>query len=368
MAKFQSKNVQKKKGIGSELRQALMTGISYMLPLVIAGAVIMGIARIGASFFDITNIWDAVYANSDNGIVRMLHSFDHIGGIGLRLMLPIISGYIAYGIARKPALAPGLIAGALAQEIGTGFLGALAAGLLAGYIVRFIIARVKLPNALASAVPIFIVPLFGTLVTCLIVLYIIGEPLIALNQGLESWLKSMSGTNKVALAAIIGAMVGFDLGGPVNKAAVTSALALITSGIYDPNTAVQVAIIVPPLGLGMAAIAFRNRFSSDLQEVGKASLLMGMIGISEGAIPFILAHPKIILLNMFGSAVAGAMAVGLGAVNRVPISGFYGWLAVEGWPMYVLSIATGAGIIALGSLLILKPNPQYLAESSGSVG
>jgi PTS system fructose-specific IIC component len=353
MAKFKSKKTPKK-GIGSEIRQALMTGVSYMLPLVIAGAVIMGVARIGASFFGVVDIWDAAYAASDSAVLRLFHSFDVIGGLGLFLMLPVVAGYISYGIANKPGLGPGLIAGLLAQNLGTGFLGALFAGLFAGYLVRWMATRIKLPKAAASVLPIFIIPFGATLITCLFILYVVGDPLVALNRGLETWLTNMSGTNKVVLAAVVGGMVAFDLGGPVNKAAVTTALALLASGIYDPNTAAQIAIIIPPIGLGLAAVIWRSAFPPSLHEAGKASIVMGLVGVSEGAIPFVLARPKLIAVNVIGTAIASATAVGLGAVNKAPISGFYGWLAVEGWPIYVFSIVLGSGIIAFSTLALMR--------------
>ncbi len=353
MAKFQSKTA-KKRGIGTEIRQALMTGVSYMLPLVIAGAVIMGAARIGASFFGVVDIWDAAYAASDNAWLRLFHNFDVIGSLGLYLMLPVVAGYISYGIASKPGLGPGLIAGLLAQNLGTGFLGALAAGLFAGYLVRWMTRHIKLPKAAASVLPIFIIPFGATLITCLFILYVIGDPLAAMNRGLEAWLTNMSGSNKVVLAAVVGGMVAFDLGGPVNKAAVTTSLALLASGIYDPNTAAQLAIIVPPIGLGLAAVIWRNVFPPSLHEAGKASIVMGLVGVSEGAIPFVLARPKLIIVNVVGTAIASATAVGLGAVNKAPISGFYGWLAVENWPIYVFSIALGSGIIALSAVSLMK--------------
>jgi PTS system fructose-specific IIC component len=164
----------------------------------------------------------------------------------------------------------------------------------------------------------------------------------------------MSGTNKVVLAAVVGGMVAFDLGGPVNKAAVTTALALLASGIYDPNTAAQIAIIIPPIGLGLAAVIWRSAFPPSLHEAGKASIVMGLVGVSEGAIPFVLARPKLIAVNVIGTAIASATAVGLGAVNKAPISGFYGWLAVEGWPIYVFSIVLGSGIIAFSTLALMR--------------
>lgn len=351
MAKFQGGG---KVSAGAEVKNAIMTGVSWMLPFVIAGAVLMGIARIGASAWGIDNIWDASHEQAASIVVQTLHKFDGFGGLALSLMLPVVAGYISFALANKPGLAPGMVGGLLASNLGTGFLGALAAGFVAGYIVRALNRYVKLPKALASAGPIFILPVGGTLLTCIIMAFVIGAPLAALNHGMESWLLSMSGTNKVLLAAVIGGMVGFDLGGPVNKAAVTTAMALLASGIYDPNTAAQVAIIVPPIGLGVATLIWSSRFPESLREAGKASTLMGLIGVSEGAIPFALANPRIIIVNVIGSAVGAAMAVGLGSVNHAPISGFYGWLAVESWPVYVLSIACGSAIIAVGSLLIFR--------------
>ncbi len=352
MAKFQGGGA--KSSTGTEVKNAIMTGVSYMLPFVIAGAVIMGIARIGASMYGIDNIWDANHEQAASIVVQMLHKFDGFGGLALSLMLPIVAGYISFAIANKPGIAPGMVGGLLASNLGTGFLGALAAGFVAGYVVRLLTAKVKLPRSLASAGPIFILPVGGTLLTCIIMAFVIGTPLAALNRGMEAWLLAMSGTNKVILAAVVGGMVGFDLGGPVNKAAVTTAMALLASGIYDPNTAAQVAIIIPPIGLGVASLIWKHRFPESLQEAGKASTLMGLIGVSEGAIPFALANPKIIIINVIGTATGAAMAVGLGAVNHAPISGFYGWLAVDGWPIYILSIAVGSAIVAVGSLLVFR--------------
>lgn len=340
--------------VGTDVKNAIMTGVSYMLPFVIAGAVIMGIARIGASMYGIDNIWDSSHAQAASQIVKLLHRFDGFGGLALSLMLPVVAGYISFALANKPGIAPGMIGGLLASNLGTGFIGALVAGFVAGYIVRWMVRFIKLPRSLASAGPIFILPVGGTLLTCIIMALVVGTPLAALNRGMEAWLMAMSGTNKVVLAAVIGGMVGFDLGGPINKAAVTTAMALLASGIYDPNTAAQVAIIIPPIGLGVATLLWKKRFPESLREAGKASTLMGLIGVSEGAIPFALSNPKIIVINVIGSALGSAMAVGLGAVNHAPISGFYGWLAVDGWPVYILSIAAGSAVVAFGSLLVFR--------------
>jgi len=172
---------------------------------------------------------------------------------------------------------------------------------------------------------------------------------------LENWLNSMSSGNQILLAAIVGAMVGFDLGGPVNKAAVTTAMALLTSGIYEPNTAAQVAIIIPPLGLGIATLIAKHKYNKQMREAGKSSLIMGLVGISEGAIPFAVESPlKVITATVTGSAIGSALAVGLGAVNPIPISGFYGWFTVENWPIYVLSIAVGAFTVAGLTILMRR--------------
>ncbi|OIM78079.1 PTS mannose transporter subunit IIAB, partial [Oenococcus oeni] len=194
--------------------------------------------------------------------------------------------------------------------------------------------------------------------TLILIQYVIGVPFADLNTGLASWLKGLTGTNKILLAAIVGGMVGFDLGGPVNKAAVTTAMALLTSGVYDPNTAAQVAIIIPPLGLGLATVINKRKFNKELQEAGNAALVMGLIGVSEGAIPFAVESPlRVIPANVIGSAIGSSVAVGLGAVNRAPISGFYGWLAVEKWWVYVLGILVGTLTVTGLTLLFRKQQP-----------
>lgn len=343
------------KKLGKELEQHIMTGISYMIPIVVAGAVLMAISRVGASFYGINNIWDAQWAKSANGIIRFLNTDDGWGGTALGLMFPIISAYIAYSVADKGGIAPGIIGGMLVANMNAGFLGALASGLISGYVVKFLITHIHLPEAAKSVLPVFIVPVVGSFITLVLIQYVIGVPFASINTGLAAWLKGMTGTNRVLLAAIIGGMVGFDLGGPVNKAAVTTAMALLTSGVYDPNTAAQVAIIIPPLGLGLATIINKRKFSPELQEAGNASLVMGLIGVSEGAIPFAIESPlKVIPANMIGSALGSALAVGLGAVNHAPISGFYGWFAVEKWWIYIFAILVGTLTVTALTLLFRK--------------
>jgi len=344
---------------GLSLKRSLLTGVSYMIPIVVAGSMIMAVARIGAMMYDIKDIWDGKYADSANMLIQFFHTIDGWGGMALGLMLPVISGYIAFALADKPGLAPGLIAGMLVQKMGAGFLGALVAGLLAGYIALWLKKNVKLPAAMRSVIPIFIIPIGATFVTLAILYYVVGEPLTAFNHWMEVTLRSLSGTNQVLMAAIIGAMVGFDLGGPINKAAVVTAMAMLTSQLYAPNTAAQAAIIVPTLGMGIATFIGKKKYDEELHEAGKASFVMGLVGISEGAIPFAMDDPlRVIPINVIGCALASSIAVGLGAVNEAPISGIYGWLAVHNWPVYVLGIFVGAFFIAFANILLRKDIQQ----------
>lgn len=350
---------------GKALEKHIMTGISYMIPIVIAGAVLMAISRVGASFFGIQDIWDPKWAKSASWIIQFLHTDDGWGGLALGLMFPVISGFIAYSIADKGGIAPGLIGGVLVASMNAGFLGALVSGLIAGYAAMLLTKYIHLPQAAKSVVPVFIVPVLGTLVTMLLIQYVVGVPFADLNIGLAHWLNTLSGTNKIILAAIIGGMVGFDLGGPVNKAAVTTAMALITSSVYDPNTAAQVAIIIPPLGLGLATLIAKKKYNNELRDAGSAALVMGLIGVSEGAIPFAIESPlKVIPANVIGSALGSSIAVGLGAVNHAPISGFYGWFAVENWPVYLLGIAIGT-LTVTGLTLLMRKTPIYEEQTRG---
>ncbi|MBC2456097.1 PTS fructose transporter subunit IIC [Clostridium beijerinckii] len=339
----------------ANLKRHVLTGVSYMIPFTIAGAVIMGIARVGGMIYGVTDIWDASHKTAQ-GLIPFFHTLDGLGGLALGLMLPVFAGFIAYSIADRPGLVAGFVGGVLANNLGTGFLGALAAGLIAGYIVSFMANNIKLPESASSIIPVFILPVFGTLFTVLIMQYIIGQPFSALNNALVQWMSGMStGSSSLVLALVVGGMVGFDLGGPINKAAVVTAMALISEGLFIANTAAQVAIIIPTLGYGLATFIKRKKFSSELSEAGKASFIMGLVGISEGAIPFTLVNPvRMIPVNVVGCAVGAATAVSLGAVNSIPISGIYGWLLVEKWPVYVLGILVGSLIVAAGAILFGK--------------
>lgn len=351
------------KNLMLDIKNHVLTGISYMIPLVIAGAVIMAISRVGASFMGITDIWDASHLEA-GGLEAFLYTIDGFGGTALGLMFPVISAFIAYSVSDKLGIAPGLVGGMLVKNLNAGFLGAIASGLIAGYVCKLIRDKVKLPKSMESIVPVFLVPVGGTLITLLLVQYVIGTPFAALNVGLENWLNGLSGGNQILMAAIVGAMVGFDLGGPVNKAAVTTAMALLTSEIYAPNTAAQVAIIIPPIGLGLATLLAKKKYNTEMRESGKSAVIMGLVGVSEGAIPFAVESPlKVIPVNVIGSAIGAAMAVGLGAVNQAPISGFYGWFTVQNWPIYVAPIAVGVAFVAIATA-VLRSSDAGKVESA----
>lgn len=337
------------------MRRHILTGVSYMIPFTIAGAVIMGIARVGAMFYGVTDIWDKAHETA-SGLIPFFHTLDGLGGLALGLMLPVFSGFIAYSISDRPALVAGFVGGVLANSLGTGFFGALASGLIAGYIVSLMAQHIKLPESASSVIPVFILPVFGTLFTVLIMQYVVGGPFAALNNGLVNWMSSMSnGSSALVLALVVGGMIGFDLGGPINKAAVVTAMALISEKLFVANTAAQVAIIIPTLGYGIATLIKKSKFSTELREAGKASFIMGLVGISEGAIPFTLINPlRMIPVNIIGCAVGAAIAVSLGAVNSIPISGIYGWLLVKNWPVYVLGILVGSLIVAAGAIFLGK--------------
>lgn len=345
------------------IKNHILTGVSYMIPVVIAASVIMGIARIGGMAFGITDIWDASHANV--GLVGFFHTLDGLGGTALSLMLPIFAGFIAYSMAEKPGLAAGFAGGLLAKNIDSGFFGALAAGLLAGYITHLLVSKIRFKGALSSLGSVFIVPVCSVLLTMLLINYVVGVPFTYLNMGLISLLNNMNEGSAILMAIMVGAMVGFDLGGPVNKAAVVTAMGLLASGVFGPNTAAQVAIIVPALGYGVSSLIIGKKFSSSFKNAGNASLIMGLVGVSEGAIPFTLANPKtLVFFNMLGCAVASAIAVGFGAVNTIPISGIYGWLLVESWPVYVLAIIVGSMIVSAGA--ILNKN-SFAQETEGNI-
>lgn len=325
----------------------LMNGVSFMIPLVAAGGLIIAISFI----FGIE-----AFKEKDTLAAALM---DIGGGAAFALMVPVLAGYIAYSIAEKPGLAPGLVGGMLASKIGAGFLGGIIAGFLAGYIAQWLKQTIKLPKNLEGLKPILIIPFFATLATGLLMIYVIGGPVKTIMDALTNWLSGLTGTNAVFLGLILGAMMAFDMGGPVNKAAYTFGVGLLGSSIYGPMAAIMAAGMTPPLGLWLATVLAPKKYSTEEREAGKAAAALGISFITEGAIPFAAADPfRVIPAIMAGSAVTGALSMLFGATLRAPHGGIFVLPipnAVGNLGMYVVAIIVGTVVTAL-LVNLLKSN------------
>ena len=324
----------------------LMTGVSFMIPFVVAGGLLIALAfALGG-----------INAGSAENSGTLAHALSTIGGLGFSLMVPALAGYIAFSIADRPGLAPGMIGGLLATQLGAGFLGGIVAGFLAGYIVLWLNQNIRLSRNLDGLKPVLILPLLSTLIVGLIMVYVIGEPVSILLKGLESWLKGMEGVNAFVLGAMIGGMMAVDLGGPVNKAAYATSVALISSGVYEPIAAVMAAGMTPPLAAAVATRLFKSKFTKDEYESGVATGVLGLSFISEGAIPFAARDPfRVIPSFVVGSAVAGAISMMLGCALKAPHGGVFVLLipgAISNLLGYIIAIAAGTMVSAvmLGTL------------------
>lgn len=333
----------------------LMTGVSHMLPVVIAGGLAIALAfAVGG-----------IYAGNQPGTLGAALS-QIGGGAAFHLMVAVLGGYIAYSIADRPGLAPGFVGGMLAQTMGAGFLGGIAAGFLAGYLTRFLATRIKLPVTLEGLKPVLILPFLSTIMVGLLMIFVVAPPVQALLSSLTGWLNAMRGTNAVLLGLLLGAMMAFDMGGPVNKAAYTFAVGLLASQVYGPMAAVMAAGMTPPLGLALACLVAKGRFDMEERKAGAAAAMLGLSFITEGAIPFAAKDPlRVIPALVLGSATAGALSMVSGVQLLVPHGGVFAVLipgAVTHLPAYLGAIVSGT-ILTAASLLALKP---VAAETLGS--
>ncbi|GAA2722766.1 MULTISPECIES: fructose-specific PTS transporter subunit EIIC [Streptomyces] len=343
--------------------RALMNGVSYMIPFVVVGGLLIAVSlALGGQ------------PRPDGGLVIPAGSFwkhvNDIGAIGFTLMVPVLSGYIAYAIADRPALAPGMVGGWIANtgalygsKSGAGFIGAIVTGFLAGYLVLWI-KKIKVPRFVRPIMPIIAIPVVATSVLGLFFVYVLGRPIAWLFEHLTAWLGGLTGASAALLGAVLGLMIAFDMGGPVNKTAF-----LFGAGLVSANPHVMgmcaAAIPVPPLGQGLATLLRRGLYTEQEREAGLAALFMGFFGITEGAIPFAAARPaRVIPANMAGGAVAGAVA-GLAAVaDRVPHGGPIVALlgAVDGVAMFFVAIAVGAVATAVITVTLLGVGGARPAE------
>jgi len=330
----------------SGIYKHLMTGVSFMLPFVVAGGILISI---GFAF-------GGIYVYKVPG--SFAETIFSTGKAAFALFIPILGAYIAYSIADRPGIAPGMVGGYLAVNNGSGFLGAMIAGFAAGYIVLAIKKYVKVPKSMAGLMPILIIPVLSTLLMGLAMFYIVGKPVAFFNTSLTSWLSSLSGANAALLGVILGCMMAFDLGGPFNKVAYTFGTATLASG--KPSAimaAVMVAGMTPPLAIALSTVLAKKKYTIAERDAGKANWILGLSFITEGAIPFAAADPlRVIPSLMAGSAVAGALSMIFKATSMVPHGGL--WVlpipnVIQNLFPYIIALV--AGTVVSGILLtILK--------------
>ena len=347
----------------SSFKGHLMSGISFVLPLIIGASLVVAIPKMIALSMGITSL-DA-FADAE-GFKNSLYLIEQVGWTGIGLINTVLAGFIAYSIGDKAALGAGFIGGAVASRTNAGFLGAVIAGFLAGYIVRWAKNKIKLPESFAGVLPLVILPLFATLSVAIVMGAFLSGPLSWINTSLVEWIKNMieNDVNQLLLAVIMGAMIGSDLGGPINKAAWMAGNVLLAEQIYLPAIIVNVAICAVPLGYAFATLFHKNRFNQELKDAGRNNFIMGFIGITEGAIPFTLVSPlKLVPVNMIGGALASGLGIAFGMHAKMPpVGGVYGFFTVgNGWA-YLLGLFLGAAFIGFVAPLLVDFNKESETE------
>jgi fructose PTS system EIIBC or EIIC component len=345
-------------GLGSNLKRALLTGVSYMIPFVAAGGLIIALGFLFGGYEIVYDSADIVLQNSltnlpEGGLFTYIGAvFHQLGAAAFAFLVPALAGYIAFAIADRPGIAPGFTAGAVAVFVGAGFIGGLVGGLIAG-VAALYISRIATPRWLSGLMPVVIIPLLATIAAGGLMFVLLGRPLAALSTGLSDWLTGLSGTSIVVLGIILGLMMCFDLGGPVNKAA----YAFATAGLVvdDPATlrimaAVMAAGMVPPLAMALATRLRPRQYTEVERENGAAAWLLGASFITEGAIPFAAADPlRVIPSMMAGGALTGALIMSFDAQSRAPHGGIFVFFAIENVIAFVGAIVAGA---VLGAVLV----------------
>jgi PTS system fructose-specific IIC component len=331
----------------------LLTGVSFMLPMVVAGGLMIALSFV----FGIT-------AFKEEGTLAA--ALMQIGGeTAFKLMVPLLAGYIAYSIADRPGLAPGMIGGLLASTLGAGFIGGIIAGFIAGYAAQAINRYARLPQSLEALKPILIIPLLASLFTGLVMIYVVGKPVAGMLAGLSHFLDSMGTTNAILLGVLLGGMMCVDLGGPINKAAYAFSVGLLASQSYAPMAATMAAGMVPPIGLGIATFIARRKFAQTEREAGKAALVLGLCFISEGAIPFAAKDPlRVIPASIAGGALTGALSMYFGCKLMAPHGGLFVLAipnAINHALLYLLAIVAGSLLTAVVYALVKRPETVELA-------
>lgn len=338
----------------------LLTGVSYMLPIVVAGGLTIALSFIfGIEAF-----------KEPGTLAAALMQIG--GGAAFAIMIPVLSGFIAYSIADRPGLAPGLIGGMLAVNLQAGFLGGIVSGFLAGYVAKAVRDYVRLPANFEGLKPVLVIPLLSTLVVGLLMVYVVGGPVHAIMDGLTRFLQGMGTTNAVLLGLLLGGMMAIDMGGPVNKAAYAFSVGLLTSDTFTPMAAVMAAGMTPPLGICIATLIGRSRFTQAEREAGKAAGVLGLSFITEGAIPFAAKDPLRVIPSMVaGSAVAGALSMYFGCGLRAPHGGVFVLAipnAVSHLGGYAIAIVAGTLVTTAALLIVKRPlnEPKPVAALSST--
>ncbi|MGZ1491174.1 PTS fructose transporter subunit IIABC [Brevibacterium sediminis] len=376
-----------RESIGAHLKRVLLTGVSYMIPFVAAGGLLMALGFLLGGFDIPDYAEDIVLGNSlwnlpteygdlalgPVGAYLGAVAFQ-IGNLSMSFLVAALAGYIAYGIADRPGIAPGFTVGAVAVLMGAGFIGGIIGGLLAGYIAHWI-GSFAAPRWLRGLMPVVIIPLVASLVSSGLMFMVLGGPISALTKGLDSWLSSMTGTAAVVLGLILGAMMAVDLGGPVNKVAYSFAVAGLAAGSVDNPVpweimaTVMAAGMVPPLAMALATAVRPRIFSQAEKENGKAAWLLGAAFISEGAIPFAASDPlRVIPASVVGAGVTGGMTMAFSVTSQAPHGGVFVFFAIDSFLLFLLSVVVGtiisAVLVLALKILVRKGGAAGLAEAA----
>ena len=346
-------------GWGTRTRQILLTGVSYMIPFVAAGGLLIALGFLFGGY-EIANTPDGETQSLGN-LIALNNSLTNLpsggftqylgailfslGGLAFSFLVPALAGYIAFAIADRPGIAPGFTAGAVAVFVGAGFIGGIVGGLIAGFAALWI-SRLAVPKWFRGLMPVVIIPLFASLAVGLLMFMLLGRPLAWVTTSLTNWLNGMSGTSAIVLGIILGLMMCFDLGGPVNKAAyafATAGLTAATTASFEIMAAVMAAGMVPPLAMALATFVRPGLFTEPERENGRAAVLLGACFISEGAIPFAAADPlRVIPSMMFGGAITGALTMATGVTLRAPHGGIFVFFAIGNLAWFVIATVIGA--------------------------
>lgn len=370
-------------GWGTRTRQILLTGVSYMIPFVAAGGLLIALGFLFAGY-DIANTPEGESKSLAN-LIALNNSLTNlpsggftqylgavlfsVGALAFGFLVPALAGYISFAIADRPGLAPGFTAGAVAVFIGGGFIGGIVGGVIAGFTALWI-SKINAPRWLRGLMPVVIIPLCGSLAVGLMMFFLVGRPLAAINTGLTNWLNGLSGTSAIVLGIILGLMMCFDLGGPVNKAAyafATAGLAAATPASYEIMAAVMAAGMVPPLAMALASTVLRPAlFTEPERENGWAAWLLGASFISEGAIPFAAADPlRVIPSMMAGGAVTGALIMAFDVTLRAPHGGIFVFFAINPILSFLIALAAGtvvSAVCVVAAKQFIKPKAEKSAD------